>query len=377
MTKKRIQSTLISLLVLLILITGGIILHKRRAEEITNVPVETIAPWALHVAKVSDEQVDSGFPALAKLSASEEVVIMSRISGRILTMGPREGIRVHKGDLLVRIDTREIEDGIHSLKAQHIAAKAETNRARNELARERKLLTDSGSSKSAVETRRTVFVAAAQKVKSLEHEINALEVQKGYGTITSPTEGVIAARSAEPGDMAVPGRPLYRITSVGGALVQVRLPQSVLHNVHLGTPMVLSYDDREITLPVNRIFPTVDARALGFVEADVDTIPFDLPSGSRVACRIILEQATDGVMVPNNSVFCGADREQCRVARILSRDGKNVVDMVPVKIILQGHDGVAVQGSLNAGDLVVIAHEIVLLQLKNGDPVTLARGELP
>jgi len=321
--------------------------------------------------------VDSGFPALATVSTREELTIMARISGRILKMGPREGVRLNKDELLVQIDTREIEDKTQSLKAQLIAARAETDRTRDELTRETKLFKDGGSSKSAVDTRRTAAIAASQKVKSLEHEISSLEVQKGYGIIQSPTEGIVAGRLAEPGDMAVPGRPLYKITSSSGALVQVELPQSILHEVQLGTPIVLYHNGQEITLPVNRIFPTVDARALGFVEADLDTIPFDLPSGSRVSCRIILKQVTDGVLVPFGSLLCGNDRQQCRVARVVQQGKTNILQMVPVKVKLRGHEGIAVEGPLKSGDKIVVAHESVLLQLREGDPVTIARGELP
>ncbi len=374
---KKLLKLLIPLLIVVLLVGGGIMLHKKRAAKLAHVPREEVAPWALHVAAVSDAPVDSGFPALARVSTREEVTIMARISGRILEMGPREGVRVTKGSLLVRIDTREIADKIRSLKAQLIAARAETTRTRDELERERKLLKDGGSSKSAVESRRTAAVAADQRVKSLEHEINSLKVQKGYGVINSPADGIIASRLAEPGDMAVPGRPLYKITSSAGALVQVELPQAILHEVRPGTPMVLYHNGQEVTVPVNRVFPTVDARALGFVEADLDTIPFDLPSGSRTACRVILKQTKDAIRVPYGSLLCGGDQTKCRVARVKEQEKKHIIDMVPVTVQLRGHEGIAVTGELQAGELVVVAHQSVLLQLADGDPVTIARGEQP
>ncbi len=374
---KKLLKFLIPLLIIVLLVGGGLFLHKKRMAKLTHVPKETVAPWALHVATVSDAPVDAGFPALARVTTREEVTIMARISGRILEMGPREGIRVAKNTLLVRIDTREIADKIRSLSAQLIAARAETTRSRDELQREQKLFKDGGSSKSAVESRRTAAVSADQKVKSLEHEISSLKVQQGYGEITSPTDGIIAGRLAEPGDMAVPGRPLYKITSSTGALVQVELPQSILHEVHPGTLMVLYHNNLEVQVPINRVFPTVDARALGFVETDLKSIPFDLPSGSRIACRVILKQSRNTVRVPYGSLLCGGDKTKCRVARVTTQDKKHVIGMVPVTVRLRGHEGVAVTGELQAGELVVVAHESVLLQLDDGDPVIIAKGELP
>lgn len=375
--RKRIWHYLLSLLILVIFVAGGALLHKKRMAEVTHVSTEPITPWALHVARVSNQPVDSGFPALAMVSTREEVTIMARISGRILQMGPREGVRVKTGDLLVRIDIRELEDTINSLKAQHVAALADAKRTRDELVRETKLFKDGGSSASAVEARRTAFVAAKQKVSSLKHKIEALMVRKGYGIITAPANGIVAKRLAEPGDIAAPGRPLYKITETKGALARVELPQSILYEVHPGTPMVLYHGDKQITFPIDRIFPTVDARALGVAEADLDKIPFGLPSGGRIACRIILKKVNNGLRIPYGSLLCGGIKQDCCLFKIVRNNKKDSLKKVPVTVKLRGRHGIAVAGELVAGDKVVAAHESVLLQLKDGDPVIVSRGEIP
>ncbi len=370
----------LAVIILILLIVGGIIVHKKRAAKLAHTPTEMIAPWALHVEPVTKDSVDQGFPALARITTRQPVTIMARITGRILEMGPREGVAVKKGDLLVRIDTRAMEKKIQSLQAQLVAARAEATRTGHELKREEKLFRDGGSSATAVDSRRTAAVTARQKAASLEHQIAALEVEKGYGVIKSPVNGIIAARLAEPGDMCVPGHPLIKITASGGALVRVELPQSILHQVRPGASIVLSQNNQQLTVPVSRVFPSVDARALGYVEAEVDAIPFDLASGSRIDARIILRRSKDGFRVPYGSLLCGEGDTQCRVFTIVDKEKekeKNILKMVPVDVLLRGYDAIAVTGALKAGDRVVVAHESVLLQLHDGDPVTIAPGELP
>ena len=46
-------------------------------------------------------------------------------------------------------------------------------------------------------------------------------------------------------------------------------------------------------------------------------------------------------------------------------------------VALRGRDGIAVTGELQTGELVVVAHESVLLQLGSGDPVTIAGSKQP
>ncbi len=373
--KKRVY--LIFLIIFLALAAGGFFIHKKRSARLAHTPREIIAPRALHTALVTKRPVDAGFPALARVSTRRKVTIMGRISGRILEMGPREGVAVNKGDLLVRIDTSEMEKKLQSIQAQLVAARSEATRAEDELAREKKLFKSGGSSTSAVEARKTATVTAVQKVKSLEHESASLKVQIGYGTITCPVNGIIAGRLAEPGDMCVPGHPINTITASGGALVRVELPQSILHQVRPGAPVLLSYNDRQMTVSVSRIFPSVDTRALGYVESDVDAIPFGLPSGSRINARIILRQIDDAFHIPYDSLLCGKGDANCHVFTVQQDNGKNVLKTVPVEVRLRGHAGIAVNGMLKVGEQVVIAHESILLQLKNGDAVTVARGELP
>ncbi len=375
---KKKQVYLIFLIIFLLLAAGGIFVHKKRAARLAHTFREIIAPWALHTATVTKGSVDSGFPALARVSTRQQVTIMGRISGRILEMGPREGVVVNKGDLLVRIDTSEMEKKLNSIQAQLVAARAEATRAGDELVRDEKLFKSGGSNTSAVEARKTATVSAVQKVRSLEHESASLKVQIGYGTIKCPVNGIIAGRLAEPGDMCVPGHPVNTITASGGALVRVELPQSVLHQVRPGAPIVLSYNKQQMTVRVSRIFPSVDAQALGFVEADVDSIPFGLPSGSRIDARIILRRSKEGFRLPYDSLLCGEGDAKCRVFVIVQQDnGKNILKTVPIEVRLRGHAGIAIDGVLKVGEHVVIAHESILLQLKNGDTVTVAQGDLP
>lgn len=380
LSKKKISTYLITLLIVLLLIIGGFVLHKKRLAQVKKVSVESIAPWALHVASVSASAVNTGFPALAKISSSEQITIMAQISGTVVATGPREGVLVHKGELLAKLDTSELDNKIRALQAQLLSARAQSKRAADELTREKRLLENGGTSASAVEARRTAAVSTSQQVKALEHEISSLKVRMGYGTITAPAAGVIARRIVEVGDVALPGHPLYTMTTTSGALVRVELPQAILQQVHPGTTMILDYGTKQLPVTVSRVFPTVDVRALGHVEADLSALPFDLPSGSRVACRIILQQVKDALQVPYTSLLCGADGQQCTLFKVSDQDKQSILRKVAVQIRLRGHNGVAVstnpQGELRTGDKVVVAHRSVLLQLKDGDPVTIATGDM-
>jgi len=345
-----------------------------RMREVRNAPGQDLSPWALDTAVLNTGTVTRGFPVLATITTEGEITVTGQISGAILKMGPREGVAVKAGDFLARLDTREIEDNIAGLQAKLEAARAEYERHKDELAREEKLLKEGGSSQTALEVHRTAAVAAENNARALERQISALQVRKGYGEVLAPADGVIAARLQESGDVCMPGHPLYRMTVSKGARVRVKLPQSIVEQILPGTVLNLFHGSDTLSVELDRIYPSVDALALGAAEADLVTPPFDLASGARVPGRDILEERRNVLQAPPNAIITGERTRQSRVFKVITRDNREFLETVPVDVVLVGRSGIAVDGALVAGDRVAVAHESVLLELQDGDPVVTNEG---
>jgi len=345
-----------------------------RTREVHNIARQELAPWALSSARVTRGTVNSGFPVLATVSTQGDITLTAQIPGTILEMGPREGVAVKTGDFLVRIDTRELAESIAGLKEKLEAAQAEFARQNDELKREEELFQHGGSSKTALEARRTATVAAQRNASSLERQIQSLTVREEYGLIKAPADGVIAARMREPGDVCMPGQPIYRMTVSAGARVRVNLPQSVLVHIDPGSTLELYHGNDTIRVELNRIYPSVDALALGAAEADLNATPFNLPSGARITGRVVLDERTDALRVPPDAILTGEADQQSKLFTIIKRDDGYHVHIVPVQVSLTGRSNVAVTGDLSEGDRVIVAHESVLMQLHDGDQVTVDEG---
>ncbi len=370
--KKGLRIFLIVLVVVVVAL-ALVRLRMRRVHELAAVPPPTPAAWAVHTAPVRVGVATRGFPALATLTSSEEVTLTGQISGTVVEMGPREGVRVHKGEVLARVDTRELDATIAAKEAQLAAARAAAARATAEHVREQRLMKEGGSDASKVQEWHTAEVTAEQQVASLEREITALRVRLGYAQITAPADGVIAARLAEPGDLCQPGHPMYRLTVSHGARLRVDLPQSVLEQVQPGSRVVLTHGDATMEVQITRVHPALDPRALGSAEADLAASPFGLPSGARVPARILLARVEGALIAPPRAVLMAGDGHG-RLFKIVGEGEKTRVKVVPVAVGLHAHEGWVVDGDVAAGDRVVVAHESVLLQLHDGDPVVVAGG---
>lgn len=360
----------------LALLAGGFLLHAHRIALLQAVPPPEKFPWALRTAKVEKRDLTAGFPVLATLSSQTEVVIIPQISGVIHRMGPREGQTVEKNLLLVEIDVQEIDNQLAALEADRLAAEGEAVLQESELQRMEALLPKGFVTQEAVDQRRTTLQTAKQRVKQLQGEIDALKTRRKYGTIVSPVDGVISARIQEPGDLAAPGREIYRITASAGAKIGVTVPQQVAARLREGSEISISHGNQSLTLAVSRVFPSLDALSMGRAEADLDRIPFGLPSGARVPGRVIQDRWPDALVVPRTALFLAANGETATAFRLIPAAGSDFASLerVVLTIIGSGREGVAVSGDISEGDIVVLAQENQLLQLADGDPVIAEPG---
>lgn len=291
-------------------------------------------------------------------------------------MGPREGVSVTAGEQLASIDVRELVEARADLLAQLEAAKADVERTKHEYQRYLKLLKEGASSAEAVEARKTKGIVAKNKVLSLEREIAAKEVHIGYGTILAPDDSLISARLAEPGNTAQPGKALYKLTTDSGARVQVKVPQTIVEQIHRGTSIELRHGSEAMEVHVTRIFPSLDAQALGAAEADLDEVPFALPSGARIPARVVLEQCDDVLIIPHRALV-SSNNTDGYVYAVIPEGHEQHLERVPVHILLKAHEGIGIEADLGPGQLVVVAHKSVLLRLGDGDPVITAETPNP
>lgn len=179
---------LLILLFLVVLVAGGLMLRQQRQQELAQTAPPTTAPWAVDAVSVERGRATVGFPALALVKGANEVAVAAQLGGIILEMGPREGQTVAKGDLLARIDTRELEDTLASVQAQRDGAVADAERKVRDAQRAQDLLKSHTISQSQVDQERAAARSAEEQVRSLEKQVAAARTRIGYARISAPFE---------------------------------------------------------------------------------------------------------------------------------------------------------------------------------------------
>jgi membrane fusion protein, multidrug efflux system len=252
----------------------------------------------LQSSVVADE-----FQAAGTIQARTRVVLSSRAVGQILFLAVGEGDRVRRGQIVAEIDGREaaaqlrraqaavgeaqraleeVERGIEAAEAAVRAAEAGRDlafatRKRYDVLRERRSLSPQEFDevetkyKAAVsETERSQQALAATEARRLqvsarieqaEAEVDAAQVALGYSKLAAPIDGVITARHAEPGTMAMPGLPLLAIEDDGSYELDVAVEESRAARVTVGQKArveIDAYPGAAMDARVREIVPSAD-----------------------------------------------------------------------------------------------------------------------
>lgn len=193
--------------------------------------------------------VDMGFPVEAAVEAVHQATVAAQVSGRVMQIRVDAGQRVKQGELLMQIDAREAAGSDASARAALAQASAAYERTKN-------LHAQKFVSQAALDQ-------AAAAWKAAQGTAAASGAGLSHGAVTAPIAGVVAQRHVEPGEMAVPGRPLITIFDPRGMRVIASLPQYKLAELKKAGRVRIEFPETGKWVDALRveILPTVDARS--------------------------------------------------------------------------------------------------------------------
>lgn len=142
------------------------------------------------------------------IQGQRKVNLSTRVTGRIVYLKVEAGERVERGQMLVRIQSDNIEAQRSGILAGMDEARAELSSSQTHMARMQSLFDSGSATKKEFEdaiTRHDIAVARTEAVASRLKEVeDALE----YTVLRAPMDGVVVRKMSEEGGLATPGVPL-------------------------------------------------------------------------------------------------------------------------------------------------------------------------
>jgi HlyD family secretion protein len=208
MAKSKSKKTLV---VVSIVVVAGIALAVVATMKKKEVPI------SVETEKVMRRTLIEKVTANGKIEPVVQVKISPEVSGEITDLGVREGQRVHKGDLLVKIKPDNYLAASNSAAASYKLSVANQNSSQASLEKARleyerskglyaaKLISDSDylTAKTVYDVAKTTLDGAAESVAMAEASLQSAASDLSKTTIYSPLDGTVSKLNSQKGERVV------------------------------------------------------------------------------------------------------------------------------------------------------------------------------
>ncbi|HXJ82449.1 MAG TPA: efflux RND transporter periplasmic adaptor subunit [Candidatus Methylomirabilis sp.] len=330
------------------------------------------------------------------VTARRQATVSAKITGKVVEVLIEEGMRVNEGAVLARLDATDAQAALSLARAQLTAARsqlaevsAQLTQAERDHARQEELYNKqlvSAQSLDATLAQRDMLRArlatAEEQIKVAREAVAVAEVGLDNTVIRAPFDGIVVAKSAQPGEMISPisaGSGFTRtgigtIVDMDSLEIQVDVNESYINRVAPGQKVeaiLNAYPEWRIPGEVIAIIPTADRSKatvkvrIAIKQKDPRIVP---DMGVRVGfleSSPVKSEPAAGVLVPAPAVRTEGGRSVVFVytgGKVERRSVTLGADAAGQRRVLSG---------LRAGEQVVLAAPP---SLTDGQAVTVADG---
>ena len=255
--------------------------NGQKSEPVDDNTVAAAAKPAATAESVKKDAAPAAFSCKGTIMSVSEVAVTSRINEQIVMLGVEMGQRVHKGQVVARLDRTATADKI-------VKGRAELERAEYQY---QNILMGQGYKRGA-------FDQAPENIRELARinsgyntakaALRQLENQLNYCTIQAPISGIVTQLNAVLYATAVPGETLFRIVDTEHLKVSFDVLENELQRFGKGTLITvtpISYPDDCHQARITAISPVVEKNGMVHLEAALTPHPHLMPGMSAIVTK--------------------------------------------------------------------------------------------
>jgi membrane fusion protein, multidrug efflux system len=293
-------------------------------------------PITVNGVVVKTESFSNSLSLSGSVEANEQVQIHSEIPGLVTGIYFTEGSNVSKGQLLLKINDRELQAQLsQALTKQKLASESEY--------RAGMLLKKEAISKEE-------YDVALSDLRSLQSQTQLIRAQLSKTQINAPFSGKIGLRSISAGEYLTPITTIANLVNINPVKITFSIPEKYSGQVKLNTQLsfTVSGSDKKHTATIFAIEPAIDmsTRTLQ-LKAKAPNPDGDLLPGSFAKIELPLSTVNDAILIPTEAIIPVLKGKKV----FLSSHGK--AKEVMVETGTRTEKSVLITSGLSAGDTVL------------------------
>ena len=218
------------------------------------------APAKVRTAKAVKTSLPEFYRAVGTVRPRTEIKVEAQVSGRVTAVKVRSGEKVRRGDLLALLDDQRYQARLEQARQGLAGARAVLERALSEYRRVRKYLAGEAATQRDLEAAREVRLPAEAPGRRAGKLVEVAEIALSHTRIKAPADGQVVRRLVEPGDLALPGRPLLLMQTEKSLLLEALVREGLIFKIKPGQRLKVEVPalKRELEGEVLEIVPSAD-----------------------------------------------------------------------------------------------------------------------
>src|SRR5688500_13444908 len=323
-------------------------------------------PMTVALGTVKRGDLAAHLTVVGNLIGLQTVDVAPRTGGRLLSVNVQLGDAVRRGQVLAKVEDREIVEQVRAAEASQEVAKAtirqreaDLNVAKLNFDRSKNLFERQLLAKQALDDAESRYLAAVAQLDLSTAQLSAnaarleeLRINLQHTSVASPVDGFVASRTVDPGAMVNTNTSIASVVDISRLRLVVNVVEKDLRMVSAGDVAeveVDAYPGEKFSGKIARVAPVLDpATRTAQMEVEIPNTDNKLKPGMYARINLTVEERKNALVAPKNAVI---DFENKRGVW-MPNDQKRAA-FVPVTLGIEGPEQIEILSGLKEGDRFV------------------------
>jgi RND family efflux transporter MFP subunit len=349
-------------------------------------------PMTVEFATVTRTPMSEQILVVGNLIGAATVEVVPKVNGRLQTVSVKLGDPVRRGQLIAKVEDREIQEQVRQAQASYQVSQAsirqrdadltlaKTNLERSRSLFERQLLPQQtyDDTQARYEAALAQVDLAKAQFEQAKARLDELKITLSNTEIVSPVDGFVGKRFLDPGAFVSSNSPVASVVDIRTVRMVANLVEKDLKRVPVGTQADVEVDafpGETFKGRVSRLAPVFDpATRTAEMEIEVPNAGFRLKPGMYARVELTVGTKPDALTVPSNAVVTLEGRSGVFTASPPAAGGASpagaaqtvAVKFLPVETGIRDGEQIEITAGVSAGTRVITTGAGAL---KDGDLV--------
>ena len=323
-------------------------------------------PMTVELGAAKRGDVAAHLTVVGNLIGLQTVDVAPRTAGRLLSVSVQMGDAVRRGQVIAKVEDREIVEQVRAAEASQEVAnatirqrEADLNVSQLNFDRSKNLFSRGLLAKQALDDAESRYLASVAQLDLSKAQLSQndarlqeLRINLQNTTVSSPVDGFVGKRNVDPGAMVNTNTAIASVVDISRLKLVVNVVEKDLRMVTAGDTGIVevdAYPGEKFNGRIARVAPVLDpATRTASIEIEVPNGDKRLKPGMYARISLTVEERKNALVAPKNAVI---DFENKRGVW-MPNDEKRAT-FVPVTLGIEGPERIEILSGLNEGDRFV------------------------